>query len=86
MHKSKQIISKHKTGRFSVHLKAMVCRETKSLQIRMIQIEIQKSKIDSVFPIHPYLCGTKEKGRMIKEQTRITVCIQETKITVKTIL
>ena len=45
-----------------------------------IQIE------NSVFPIHPYLCGTKEKGRMIKEQTRITVCIQETKITVKTIL
>lgn len=53
----------------------------------MIQIEIEKSKLKTPFSQSiPIFEEQRKKGRMIKEQTRITVCIQETKITVKTIL
>ena len=49
---------------------------------RNTKIQIENSVFESI----PIFEERRKKGRMIKEQTRITVCIQETKITVKTIL
>ena len=74
MQKSKLIIVKNDTNDSSQLPKASICRETKSLKIRMIHIEIQKSKLKTpIFQFGLIFEEWKEKGRKTKKQTKISV-------------
>lgn len=74
LQKSKLIIVKNDTNDPSQLPKASICRETKSLKIRMIHIEIQKSKLKTpIFQFGLIFEEWKEKGRKTKKQTKISV-------------